>query len=74
MQIVLAHEIRAVQDILGRPVTLLELDQSISLGTIGDRFALKRDIAEDELDPSDLQSLETVTHHLRPIRSTIRWT
>jgi len=51
-QIVLAYEIRAGQDVLRRPATLLHVDQPISLGTIGDRFALKRELAENEQDPT----------------------
>jgi hypothetical protein len=47
-RIVLAYQIHAGQDILGRPATLLEVHQPISLGTIGDRFALSRELAKDE--------------------------
>jgi hypothetical protein len=39
-RIVLGYRIRAGHDVLGRPATLLEADQPISPGTIGDRFAL----------------------------------
>jgi hypothetical protein len=51
-QIVLAYNIRAGQDLLGRPATLLDVDQPISLGTIGDRFAFERELAENEQDPT----------------------
>jgi len=51
-QLVLAYTITAGQDTLKRPATLLELDQRISLGTIGDRFAFKRGLAQDEHDPA----------------------
>jgi hypothetical protein len=53
-KIVLAYEIRAGQDVVGKPATLLEVSQQISRGTIGDRFALKRELAEDEQDPAPL--------------------
>src|SRR5262245_43327205 len=39
-RIVLAYQIRAGQDVLGRPATLLEAGQPINPGTVGDRFAL----------------------------------
>ena len=48
----MTYQIRTGQDALGRPATLLETSQQISLGTIGDRFALKRELAEDEQDPT----------------------
>ncbi len=51
-QLVLAYEIRAGQDAARRPATLLELDQPVSMGTIGDRFAFKRELAEAEHDPT----------------------
>jgi hypothetical protein len=51
-QRVLAYKISAGRDILNRPATLLELDQRVSVGTIGDRFALIRELAEDEHDPA----------------------
>jgi hypothetical protein len=51
-KIVLTYKIRAGQDVLGRPATLLEAGQPISRGTIGDRFALERELAGDEQDPA----------------------
>jgi len=51
-QLVLAYKIAAGRDILNRPATLLELDQRVSVGTIGDRFARIRELAEDEHDPT----------------------
>jgi hypothetical protein len=48
---VLTYEIRRGQDVLGRPVTLLETGQPVSLGAAGSRFAFERDLAEDERDP-----------------------
>jgi hypothetical protein len=51
-QVMLCYQILAGQDISGRPATLLEADQPISRGTIGDRFAFKRGLAGDEQDPA----------------------
>jgi hypothetical protein len=51
-QLILAYQITEGQDSFRRPATLLEFDQPISLGTIGDRFAFKRELAEDEQDPT----------------------
>jgi hypothetical protein len=51
-EIVVAYEIRAGQDAFGRPATLFEVGQPISRGTIGDRFAFKRELAVDEQDPA----------------------
>jgi hypothetical protein len=51
-QIVLAYEITEAQNILRKPATLLQLDRQISMGTIGDRFAFKRDLASTEHDPT----------------------
>jgi hypothetical protein len=51
-RLVLAYQITPGQDSLKRPATLLELNQPISLGTIGDRFAFKRQLTEDEQDPT----------------------
>jgi len=51
--IVVAYEIRAGQDLFGTPATLLEADRPISRGTIGNRFALKRDLADGEQNPAD---------------------
>jgi len=48
---VLTYEIRQGQDVLGRPATLLETGQPISLGTVGSRFAFERELAGDERDP-----------------------
>ena len=51
-QLVLAYQITAGHDSLKRPVTLLKLDQPISVGTVGDRFAFKRQLAQTEHDPT----------------------
>lgn len=51
-QIVLAYQIAAGQDAFKRPATLLKLDKPIRLGTIGDWFALKRELTEHEQDPA----------------------
>ena len=51
-KIVTTYEIHAGQDVFGESATLLEIDQPISLGTIGERFALKRDLAAGERDPA----------------------
>ena len=48
---VLTYEIRQGQDVLGRPATLLETGQPISLGTVGSRFAFERELAGNEQDP-----------------------
>jgi hypothetical protein len=50
--VLLIYAIRPGQDVFGRPATLLNVDHPISLGTIGDRFALKRELLEDEQDPT----------------------
>jgi hypothetical protein len=49
-QIVLAYQIRTGEDALKTPAKLLQFDKPISLGTIGDRFAFKRALGEDEQD------------------------
>jgi hypothetical protein len=51
-QVVLAYRITAGQNVLRKPATLLDLDQPISSGTIGSRFALKRALAQTEHDPA----------------------
>jgi hypothetical protein len=51
-QIVLAYKITQAQNILRKPATLLQLDRQISMGTIGDRFAYKRELAATEYDPT----------------------
>lgn len=51
-QLLLAYQVIAGQDSLKRPVTLLELDQRISVGTIGNRFAFHRELTQDEQDPT----------------------
>lgn len=48
---VLTYQIRQGQDVLGRPATLLETGEPISLGTVGSRFAFERELAGDERDP-----------------------
>ena len=47
---VLIYEIRQGEDVLGRPATLLETDQPISLGTVGRRFAFERELVGNEHD------------------------
>lgn len=51
-QVVVTYEIAAGQDALRKPATVLQFDQPISLGTIGRRFAFKRELAEHEQDPT----------------------
>ena len=51
-QIALAYQIIEGQNALRKPATLLRLDQQISVGTIGDRFAFKRQLADTEHDPT----------------------
>jgi hypothetical protein len=51
-QLVFAYQITAGQDSLKRSATLLQLDQPISVGTVGDRFAFKRHLAQTEHDPT----------------------
>jgi len=51
-QIMLTYEIRPGQDALKAPAKLLQFDKPISLGTIGDRFAFKHELGEDEQDPT----------------------
>ena len=62
-KIVLTYKIRAGQDVLGRPATLLEAGQPISPGTIGDRFALERELAGDEQDPAARRRTGNVVRH-----------
>ena len=49
--LVMAYEIRAGQDVVGRSATLFGGGQRISQGAIGDRFARKRELVEGEQDP-----------------------
>jgi hypothetical protein len=51
-QIVLAYEITAGQNLYRKPATLLQFDQQISIGTIGNRFTYKRELAQTEYDPT----------------------
>lgn len=51
-QIALTYQITRGQNALRKPATLLKLDQEISAGTIGDRFAFKRELADTEHDPT----------------------
>ena len=51
-QIVLRYQITEGRNALREPATVLELDQPITLGTIGDRFAFRRELAENEQDPT----------------------
>jgi hypothetical protein len=50
--LVLTYQITAGHNALRMPATVLQLDQPIILGTIGDRFAFKRELAENEQDPT----------------------
>jgi hypothetical protein len=50
--LVLTYQIAAGQNELHKPATVLQLDQPISPGTIGDRFAFKRELADNERDPT----------------------
>ena len=50
--LVLAYEVTAGQNLFKKPAMLLELDQPISLGTIGARFARLRELARDDYDPT----------------------
>jgi hypothetical protein len=51
-RISLAYEITAGHNAFRDPATLLRFDQKISVGTIGDRFAFKRELVRDEQDPT----------------------
>lgn len=51
-QIAVGYQIAAGQNAFRKPATLLRLDQPIRVGTIGDRFARKRDLARHEQDPA----------------------
>jgi hypothetical protein len=51
-QIALTYQITRGHNALRKPATLLKLDQEISAGTIGDRFAFKRELADTEHDPT----------------------
>jgi hypothetical protein len=42
----------AGQNVLHKPATVLQLDQPISLGTVGDRFSFKRELGDQEQDPT----------------------
>jgi hypothetical protein len=50
-ELALAYTINAGQDLFGNPATLLELDQPLIVGTVGDRFALKHNNTHIE-DPT----------------------
>jgi len=50
-ELVLAYTINTAPDIFGNPTTLLELDQPVMPGTVGDRFALTDSDARVE-DPT----------------------
>jgi len=50
--LVLTYQITAGQNALHKPAAVLQLEQPIRLGTIGDRFAFKRTLAENEQDPT----------------------
>lgn len=50
--IVITYRVTEVQDVFRRPATLLILNRPIAAGTIGDRFAFKRDLAEADQDPT----------------------
>jgi hypothetical protein len=50
-EMVLGYEIRAGQDVFGRPARLLGTGQPVVRGAVGDRFAFKRALAGAEQDP-----------------------
>jgi hypothetical protein len=51
-QIVVAYEVTSGQNVFHKPATLLTLDRPISIATIGDKFAFKRQLAETDHDPT----------------------
>jgi len=51
-QIALSYQISEGQNALRKPAMLLKLGQQISVGTIGDRFAFKRELADTDHDPT----------------------
>lgn len=50
--LVLTYEVAAGQNLFSKPATLLALGRPISPGTIGARFALQRELADDDHDPT----------------------
>ena len=50
-QIEVAYEVKAGRNVSGNPVTLLQFERRLRVGTIGDRFALLRDLTDAELVP-----------------------
>lgn len=50
-QIVVTYQIMPGNTLSGEPATLLELGKRLRLSTIGDRFALKRQLGDGEHDP-----------------------
>jgi hypothetical protein len=51
-QIAVTYKTTPGHNVFGKPATLLELDKEVSPGTIGDRFALKRQLTDNEHDPA----------------------
>ena len=51
-QIVVAYEVTSGQNVFRKPATPLRLDRPISVATIGDVFAFKRQLAETDHDPT----------------------
>jgi hypothetical protein len=51
-QIVVTYEVTPGQNVFREPATLLRLDRPISVATIGDQFAFKRQLAETDHDPT----------------------
>lgn len=51
-QITMTYRITAGRNVYGDLATVLELDQPINIGTIGDRFAFKRELAPEDQDPT----------------------
>jgi hypothetical protein len=51
-QIVLTYDLTTGQNVLGEPATLLTVNRPIVIGTIGERFAFRRELAQTEEDPT----------------------
>jgi hypothetical protein len=51
-QIAVTYKTTPGHNVFGKPATLLELDKEVSPGTIGDRFALKHQLTDNEHDPA----------------------
>lgn len=50
-QIAVTYQTIPGHNVFGKPATVLELDKEVSPGTIGDKFALKHLLGDDEGDP-----------------------